>query len=48
MRISRTIARCWESFKFENLTVTVLEVEGQRVEKILLSIDRSEKDGKDD
>ena len=39
--------RCWDSFKFENLTVTVLEVEGQRVEKVLISIGRDEKDGKD-
>ena len=40
--------RTWDSFKFENLTVTVLEVEGQRVEKVLLRIDRSDKDEKDD
>lgn len=39
--------RCWDSFKFENLTVTVLEVEGQRVEKVLVSIGHDEKDGKD-
>lgn len=32
--------RCWDSFRFENLTVTVLEVIGQRVEKVLVSIDR--------
>jgi len=30
---------CGESFKFENLTVTVLEVSGQRVEKVLLSVE---------
>ena len=31
---------CGESFTFENLTVTVLEVSGQRVETILLSVER--------
>ncbi|MBP8639754.1 MAG: HlyC/CorC family transporter [Oscillospiraceae bacterium] len=30
---------CGESFKFENLTVTVLEVYGQRVEKVLLLVE---------
>ena len=40
--------RCWDSFKFENIRVTVLEVEGQRVEKVLVSIDRSDKDKKED
>lgn len=35
--------RCWDSFKYDNLTITVLEVVGQRVEKVLLSIDRKEK-----
>ena len=39
--------RTWDSFKYENLNVTVLEVEGQRVEKVLLSIDR-DKDKKED
>ena len=29
-----------DSFKFENLTITVLEVIGQRVEKVLLHIDK--------
>ena len=40
--------RCWDSFKYDNLTITVLEVVGQRVEKVLLSIDRKEKEKKDD
>lgn len=41
--------RCWDSFKFENLTVTVLEVIGQRVEKILVSVDRDgDKDTKEE
>lgn len=31
---------CGESFTFENLTVTVLEVSGQRVETVLLSVER--------
>ncbi len=31
---------CGESFTFENLTVTVLEVSGQRVEAVLLNIER--------
>jgi len=31
---------CGESFTFEDLTVTVLEVSGQRVETILLSVER--------
>lgn len=31
---------CGDSFTFENLTVTVLEVSGQRVEKVLLSVER--------
>ena len=30
---------CGESFEFENLTVTVLEVSGQRVEKVLLLVE---------
>ncbi|NLH00480.1 MAG: HlyC/CorC family transporter [Clostridiales bacterium] len=30
---------CGDSFTFENLTITVLEVSGQRVEKILLSVE---------
>ena len=33
--------RCWDSFEFENLTITVLAVAGQRVEKVLLNINRS-------
>lgn len=41
--------RCWDSFKFENLTITVLEVIGQRVEKILVSVDRDgNKDAKEE
>ncbi|MGI5985000.1 MAG: HlyC/CorC family transporter [Clostridiales bacterium] len=30
---------CGDSFAFENLTLTVLEVSGQRVEKVLLSVE---------
>ena len=40
--------RCWDSFKYDNLTITVLEVVGQRVEKVLLSIDRKDKEKKED
>ena len=39
---------CWDSFKYDNLTITVLEVVGQRVEKVLLSIDRKDKEKKED